>query len=67
MTDSEQVSARQVRRVGSWLGLLTPCFALSGKQITVLKEPTEFYDVLKVKDLIESRDQILNLAEVTFW
>ncbi|XP_064644012.1 CDP-diacylglycerol--glycerol-3-phosphate 3-phosphatidyltransferase, mitochondrial-like isoform X2 [Lineus longissimus] len=47
MTDSEQISARQVRRVGSWLGLLTPCFAVSGKQIKVLKEPAEFYDTLK--------------------
>ncbi|KAL8604484.1 hypothetical protein ACOMHN_015768 [Nucella lapillus] len=33
----------------AWMGHYGPCFPLRGEQIVVLTEPTEFYEVLKVK------------------
>ncbi|KAK7113205.1 hypothetical protein V1264_012540 [Littorina saxatilis] len=33
----------------AWLGKYGPCFPVNGDQILVLTEPTEFYEVLKVK------------------
>jgi len=32
----------------SWIGHFTPCFGISGKQIQVLYEPAQFFEVLKV-------------------
>ncbi|XP_076461588.1 CDP-diacylglycerol--glycerol-3-phosphate 3-phosphatidyltransferase, mitochondrial-like [Babylonia areolata] len=33
----------------AWMGHYGPCFPLRGEQISVLTEPTQFYEVLKVK------------------
>lgn len=42
----------------SWIGDSLPCFRLSGKQISVLTEPTQFFETLKVKAR-KSRKRIL--------
>lgn len=41
-------STNQIDRF-SWIGDSLPCFRLSGKQISVLTEPTQFFETLKVK------------------
>ncbi|XP_014777063.1 CDP-diacylglycerol--glycerol-3-phosphate 3-phosphatidyltransferase, mitochondrial isoform X1 [Octopus bimaculoides] len=33
----------------SWIGSNIPCFKLSGKQVNVLTEPTQFFETLKLK------------------
>lgn len=40
-------STNQIDRF-SWIGDSLPCFRLSGKQISVLTEPTQFFETLKV-------------------
>lgn len=36
----------------SWIGSNIPCFKLSGKQVNVLTEPTQFFETLKVSTIM---------------
>ena len=54
-------STNQIDRF-SWLGDSLPCFRLSGKQISVLTEPTQFFETLKVSHILFSFSFLFSLS-----
>ncbi|XP_041364721.1 CDP-diacylglycerol--glycerol-3-phosphate 3-phosphatidyltransferase, mitochondrial-like [Gigantopelta aegis] len=48
-TKSAQHTNTSAQNYFSWIGKSSPCFQVKGEQVLVLTEPTQFYEILKLK------------------
>lgn len=47
-----------------WIGDVAPCFPVAGHQIRILRDPREFYETLKAREINESPIKLAVLSKL---